>query len=222
MISTWSRVHEYPQTLIDRVDLNLDLLPIARPLGFALTAAHFLLRAPLWPSSGSSGSPASVLRAQGTKKSRWEGRWDTPEDQRAGRGMLHWVSSHPPSRGRHQLCWTDTFLSSGSPLPDRHAIGPTRHCCDLECRLPVYEDEIVQDASQNGSSPRREFCNSVTWSLLTLSLMAASLPGSPVKSERAQGARRRRVCRVRPRDDRVEAGADLCQVSRPEPDSFPL
>lgn len=88
-----ARITDLPTTLLDRIDLNLDLLPLARPLGFGLTAVHFLLRAPLW-SNANNRSPASALLSTTTKKDRWAGRFDASEGQGAGwdKGWFHWVS----------------------------------------------------------------------------------------------------------------------------------
>ncbi|KAL7414902.1 hypothetical protein BDY24DRAFT_384970 [Mrakia frigida] len=83
------KITDLPSTLIDRIDMNLDLLPIARPLGFALTALHFFLRAPLW--SNANKSPSNILRAGGAKKGRWEGRWDTPEEGMTRTSIFHWT-----------------------------------------------------------------------------------------------------------------------------------
>lgn len=205
-------------TLIDRIDLNLDLLPVARPLGFALTAAHFLLRAPLWPHSSSKGSPASILRAAGSKKSRWEGRWDSPDDDKAGRGMFHWVSS-PVRAVTLSICWTDAdrlrilllvllVLSQTVMLSVLLVLAATLNAVYLFTRTRSYRMHLrtVSRPSSTASRcvPLIPSCNPFVYPA-----------GPPFESERAQSAGSRRVCRDEWRHARVETGSQLRQVSSP-------
>jgi hypothetical protein len=87
------RITDLPHTLLSKLELDVDFTAMARPAGLALTGLHFLLRAPLWTTSSSSGKQErtirNVLRKEGSS-TRFEGRWDV-SPKAPGVFSLRWV-----------------------------------------------------------------------------------------------------------------------------------